>query len=142
LLSRSAERIGKRPVMAAWCCAKGGNTLQVRWFDRGSNLHRVWDSGIIDHTGWGEDGWLAGLIARDTDEARGNAQMGTVEDWATESLLAAREAYQDPTTGQRMKPGAKMGEAYQAQGLPVAKRRLYQAGARLAWVLNEASGRE
>src|SRR5262249_51649906 len=21
---------------------KGGNTLQVRWFDRGSNLHRVW----------------------------------------------------------------------------------------------------
>ena len=26
---------------------KGGNTLQVRWFDRGSNLHRVWDSGII-----------------------------------------------------------------------------------------------
>jgi S1/P1 Nuclease len=28
---------------------KGGNDLQVRWFDRGSNLHRVWDSGIIDH---------------------------------------------------------------------------------------------
>ena len=24
---------------------KGGNNLQVRWFDRGSNLHRVWDSG-------------------------------------------------------------------------------------------------
>ena len=27
---------------------KGGNNLQVRWFDRGSNLHRVWDTGIID----------------------------------------------------------------------------------------------
>ena len=32
---------------------KGGNDLQVRWFDRGSNLHRVWDSGIIDHPGRG-----------------------------------------------------------------------------------------
>ena len=35
-----------------------------------------------------------------------------------------------------------MGEDYQAQGLAVVKRRLYQAGARLAWVLNEALGRE
>ena len=39
-----------------------------------------------------------------------------------------------------MKPGAKLGDAYQAKSLPVAKRRLYQAGARLAWVLNEALG--
>jgi hypothetical protein len=29
--------------------------------------------GIIDHAGWGEDGWLADLIARDTDEARERA---------------------------------------------------------------------
>jgi nuclease S1 len=60
-----------------------------------------------------------------------------VEDWATESLLAAREAYKDPATGQRMKPGAKLADDYQAKSLPVAKRRLYQAGARLAWVLND-----
>jgi hypothetical protein len=31
---------------------------------------------------------------------------GTVEEWATESLLAAREAYKNPTSGMRMKPGA------------------------------------
>jgi hypothetical protein len=71
---------------------RGGNDTQVRWFDRGSNMHRVWDSGIIDHAGLGEDGWLADLIAMDTPEARQQAQAGSVEDWATESLLAAREA--------------------------------------------------
>jgi hypothetical protein len=119
---------------------KGGNDLQVRWFDRGSNLHRVWDSGIIDHAGRGEDGWLADLIAIDTDQARAEAQKGSVEDWATESFLAAREAYQDPGTGQPMKPGAKLGDAYQERSLPVAKQRLYRAGARLTWVLNEALG--
>ena len=53
------------------------------------------------------------------------------------SLLAAREAYQDPATGQRIKPGAKLGDAYYERSLPVAKRRLYQAGVRLAIVLNE-----
>ena len=37
-----------------------------------------------------------------------------------------------------MKPGAKLGDAYQEKNLPVAKRRLYQAGVRLAWVFNEA----
>jgi hypothetical protein len=117
---------------------KGGNNLQVRWFDRGSNLHRVWDSGIIEHAGRGEDGWLDDLISMDTPEARSAAMSGTVEDWATESLLAARQAYQDPATRQRIKPGAKLADAYQAANLPLAKRRLYEAGARLARVLNEA----
>jgi hypothetical protein len=56
---------------------KGGNTLQVRWFDRGSNLHRVWDSGIVDRAGRGEEGWLADLVALDTDAARSQAQAGT-----------------------------------------------------------------
>jgi hypothetical protein len=115
---------------------RGGNDTQVRWFDRGSNMHRVWDSGIIDRAGRGEDGWLDDLIAMDTPEARRAAQGGSVEDWATESLLAAREAYQDPRTGQRIKPGTKLADDYQARSLPVAKRRLYEAGVRLAWVLN------
>jgi hypothetical protein len=63
---------------------------------------------------------------------------GTVEDWATESLLAARHAYQDPVTGKRIKPGAKLGEQYHEQKIPAVRQRLYQAGVRLAWVLNEA----
>jgi hypothetical protein len=117
---------------------KGGNTLQVRFFDRGSNLHRVWDSGIIERAERNEDRWLAALVEMDRPEARVAAMSGTVEDWATESLIAARQAYQDPATGRRIKPGAKLGDAYQEANLPMARRRLYQAGARLAWVLNEA----
>ena len=62
---------------------------------------------------------------------------GTVEDWATESLLAAREAYKDPATGQKIKAGTKLADPYQKANLPVARRRLYQGGVRLAMVLNE-----
>ena len=52
--------------------------------------------------------------------------------------IQGRAAYQDPVTGQRMKPGTKLGDVYQEKALPVAKQRLYQAGSRLAMVLNEA----
>jgi hypothetical protein len=63
---------------------------------------------------------------------------GTVEEWATESLLVARQAYQVPETGKRLKPGQKLADAYLEANLPVVRRWLYQAGVRLAWVLNGA----
>jgi hypothetical protein len=52
------------------------------------------------------------------------------------------DPYQDPLTGTRIKPGTKLGDAYHAASLPVAKRRLYQAGVRLATILNEVLGAE
>ena len=116
---------------------RGGNDTQVRFFDKGSNMHRVWDSGIIEHAGRDEDRWLAELVAMDSDEARSKAIGGSVEEWTTESLLAARQAYQDPATGAKIKRGQKLADAYQVANLPVARQRLYRAGIRLAMVLNE-----
>jgi hypothetical protein len=63
---------------------------------------------------------------------------GMVEDWATQSLLAAREAYRVPETGERLKSGQKFSDACLNANLPVVRRRLYQAGVRLAMVLNDA----
>ena len=65
---------------------------------------------------------------------------GTVEDWATESLRAVRAAYNLLQTGQRLKPGQKLGDRYFDGNLPVVRQRLYRAGVRLANVLNEAFG--
>src|SRR5262249_25651534 len=65
---------------------RGGNDTQVRFFNRGSNTHRVWDCGILERAGRVEDARLADLTAMDTPEARATALSGSVEDWATESL--------------------------------------------------------
>jgi hypothetical protein len=116
---------------------KGGNRTQVRFFERGSNMHRLWDSDMIERVSTTEDFWLADLAALDTPDARQDAMRGTVEDWATESLLAAREAYKVPETGQRIKSGHKLSDAYLDANLPVVRRRLYLAGVRLAMVLND-----
>ena len=55
-----------------------------------------------------------------------------------QGLLAAREAYRVPETGLGLKPGEKLTDAYLKANLPAVRRRLYQAGVRLAIVLNEA----
>ena len=103
-------------------------------------MHRVWDSGIIEWNTKSEDIWLTELAELDTAENRKAWMAGTVEDWGTESLLAAREAYLIPGTDKRIKSGQKLGNEYYDKHLPVVRVRLCQAGVRLAMLLNEAFG--
>jgi hypothetical protein len=55
-------------------------------------MHRLWDSDMIERTSKNEDYWLNDLAALDTPEAHDAGMKGSVEDMATESLLAARKA--------------------------------------------------
>jgi hypothetical protein len=117
---------------------RGGNDTQVRWFEFGSNLHRVWDSQLIERNGSTEDFWLANLQDLDTESNRAQWMSGSVEDWATESLLLARAAHQIPGTEAPIKSGQELGDLYYRANLPAARQRLAQAGVRLAWMLNQA----
>jgi hypothetical protein len=117
---------------------RGGNDTQVIFFDRGTNMHSLWDTGMIERFSKSEDEWLKELTVLASPQSQEGTAEGTVEDWATESLLAARQAYVLPETGTRMKSGQKLGEAYLEANLPVVRRRLCQGGVRLAMVLNEA----
>ncbi len=101
-------------------------------------MHGVWDSGIIDSAKRSEDSWIGDLEELATADNTAKWTAGTVEDWATESLLAAREAYRIPGTDRRIKSGQKLGQEYQDKHLPVVRQRLCQAGLRLAMVLNQA----
>lgn len=38
-----------QPLHCGYAEDKGGNTVQVQFMDKGSNLHKVWDSEIIDY---------------------------------------------------------------------------------------------
>lgn len=117
---------------------RGGNTLQVHFFRRKTSLHHLWDDLILEHRTRGEDRWVADLVDMDNPVDRSDAMDGTVEQWATESLLAAQQAYRNPQTGRRIEPGDALADAYYDANLPIARRQLYRAGARLAWVLTDA----
>ena len=119
---------------------RGGNQLQVRFFDDGTNLHRLWDSGIIERESKDEEVWvrqLTTLVQAEDSQAK-NWRKGTVEDWANESLADAKLAYRPPGSLAELQPGEKLGADYQRFALPIARRRLAQAGVRLAEVINEA----
>jgi len=62
---------------------------------------------------------------------------GTPEDWATETLQVAKEAYCLPGTKAVMKSGTKLGDDYCWMALLIIQRQLAKAGIRSAWILNE-----
>lgn len=118
---------------------RGGNSVKVVWFGRPSNLHSVWDTGLI-MTGHAD--LFAGqpsnadygliyarwLLQRYRNIRPRVETMGQVERWLNESIYARTRAYDrrvhtDP-------------ERYQDEVLPAVDSRVYEAGHRLAEVLN------
>lgn len=116
---------------------RGGNAVQLSYFrDEFTNLHQVWDSGIL-RVGFRNERELADalfVLAR-RPEARGWL-AGTAEDWADESLAAAKRAYRVPGSGEPLRTGTRLGREYQDANLPIALERLARAGMRLSDVLN------
>jgi hypothetical protein len=67
---------------------RGGNDTQVRPFDRGTNMQ--WDGGLIQRLSNSEDYWLKELTVLTSAQTPDTTAEGSVEDWATESILADR----------------------------------------------------
>lgn len=109
---------------------KGGNDIQVRWFGEGSNIHRVWDSGMLDFYNMSYT-----EIAHNTKELTRkeikDIQKGDLLDWVDESRTIAENLYKS------VKPGDKLGYEYMYQEFPLVLQQLQKGGIRLAEVLNE-----
>jgi hypothetical protein len=63
---------------------------------------------MIERVSRDEDCWLKELTVLPSSQSPDATMEGTIEDWATESLLPSREVHQDATTGMRIKSGAKL----------------------------------
>jgi hypothetical protein len=117
---------------------KGGNLLQLRFFNLGTNLHRIWDTQIMERYSNNEEQWLRELrrMVNQKNVAEWS-KAKSVTDWATESLAIAKTAYRAPGTEQLLKPGTKLGEDYYRFALPIVQEQLEKAGIRVAAILNE-----
>ena len=117
---------------------RGGNDLHVRFFGAATDLHRVWDLGVLEHASMSEKELSETLGALATPAMSEGWSHGPPEAWATESLLLAKEAYVDPEAGAPIEPHASLGQAYFDFALPRVRQRLAQAAVRLAALLNAA----
>ncbi len=109
---------------------KGGNTIQLQWFKKGTNLHRVWDSELIDHFGMS----YQELASNRSKMSKGQLkawEQGTVADWLAETHKLTPAVYESVTVGQNL----SYEYAYEHMGL--VRVQLQKAGVRLAKILNE-----
>ncbi len=111
---------------------RGGNSLKVKWFRSSSNLHRVWDSEIIDdkQLSYTE---LAMAVDNATESEVKKWQQGSAADWAHEAMTYREQVY-------KTKNPDGMSYEYMYENWDLMKNQLEKAGIRLAGILNEIFG--
>ena len=115
-----------QPLHAGDARDKGGNEFQVQFRGEGSNLHRVWDSGMLRASGHTEEDLVTRLRRNAT-----RVSLGTPAAWAEASC---RVVAQDGFYPARR----TLDEAYTRRWMPTVDAQLRTAGWRLAGVLNDA----
>lgn len=111
---------------------RGGNQTEVEWFDEPSNLHRVWDSEMIDDTKLSYTEF-SDAISHPTDQQIKEWQDSGVLDWAYEAMELRDQVYNLPDDHQ-------LSYHYQYENRGLLDRQLLKGGVRLAGVLNEIYG--
>ncbi|RAV27503.1 S1/P1 nuclease [Sinomicrobium soli] len=112
---------------------KGGNDIQVRWFNEGTNLHSVWDSRMIDHYKMSYTELADSYPDISRDDLRA-ISGGTVGEWVEESRLLADRVYASAGMGD------KLGYKYMYDHFDTVREQLRKGGIRLAAVLNDIFG--
>ena len=110
---------------------RGGNDIKVTWFRRQSNLHRVWDSDMIDDTRLSYTELAASLEKPDAATVS-SWQKSDIYSWAKESMRYRESVY-------RYGRG-DLGYKYAYENFHIVRHRLLQAGIRIAGVLNDIYG--
>jgi S1/P1 Nuclease len=122
-----------QPLHASNNNDRGGNNVVVTFMGHQTNLHAVWDTGIIEAAVKGDErGYALQLAQKITDDERTLWSSDDPVLWANESYqIAARMIY-----GELQHQGI-LPDIYQAQALLIVNQQLGRAGVRLAKVLNE-----
>jgi hypothetical protein len=107
---------------------KGGNDIKINFFWKDSNLHRVWDSEMLDQRQLSYTEWTAQLSRKISPQ---DVKAWSVTDpliWIAESSRIRDEIYPQEE---------KISWDYLYVHMPQVKRRLQMAGVRMAAYLNE-----
>jgi hypothetical protein len=108
---------------------KGGNTIQVRFGDQGTNLHSLWDSKLIDHEAF-TDADIVNKYDNATEEQEKKWQNDNPIIWLWESYQISTKLYSEVATNRHID------EQYYKSHINIVHQRIDQAGIRLAGVLN------
>jgi hypothetical protein len=109
---------------------KGGNTIQVRFDNQGSNLHSLWDSKLLDHQG---------LSVIEMSKQFDKATPAEIKQWqADQPMQWLWESYQITTKlYAEIEKNNNIDEDYYKTHIGIIEQRIDQGGIRLAGILND-----
>ncbi|KAJ4977021.1 hypothetical protein NE237_002127 [Protea cynaroides] len=140
-----------QPMHVGFTSDEGGNTIEVRWFRRMSNLHHVWDRDIIltsekEIYDQNMDFFQEDIQNNFTDGAWSDELSSWIDcddlltcstKWAEESInLACKWGYEGIT------PGDTLADEYFKSRFPIVAQRIAQGGVRLSMILNRVFGHQ
>jgi hypothetical protein len=121
-----------QPLHAGRTKDSGGTGIGVSYRGATTNLHFFWDTNLVEMEAGTDEEIAKRLTANLTEEERRKWQAGDPTQWTNESLMLVRShAY---NTG----GSVELSDDYVEKARPIVRRRLAQAGIRLAWLLNSA----
>jgi hypothetical protein len=80
----------------------GGNQVKVKFFWESSNLHRVWDSGLIDYWKMSYTEYSTWIMGTVTPEHIQSWKGTTTKDWVRESVEMREQCYSTMGDPERM----------------------------------------
>jgi len=109
---------------------RGGNDIKLKWHYSDTNLHRVWDTDMIDgyQMGYEELAENADFL---TKKQVKEIQEGTVVDWVNEVHELSNKVYASAETGENLS------YQYSYNYFDIARKQMQIGGIRLAKVLND-----
>ncbi len=126
-----------QPLHVGRASDRGGNDVRVQYGGTVVNLHRFWDTDVIELRHMAPQRYARRLAPRIRPAAAAARSAGAPEDWAAESLALRATVYDFPARASGGR-AIVLGSDYVAAAERVTDERLVQAAERLAATLNGA----
>ena len=120
-----------QPMHMGHASDRGGNSHDVNFFDRETNLHSVWDTSILEsgHK-WSHTEWQREIDRLSEEEAAAILTGGNPTVWGRETYEICKNIYETTPKGTTIE------YSYIADWTPTIELQLLKGGLRLADVLN------
>lgn len=113
---------------------RGGNSIKMNWFGNRTNLHRIWDSDMINSKLYSYSELAKIVDCCSTESQIKKWQSGSIESWAQDNEKYRTSIYDYDTTSSYWE------YQYAYKNWPIVKKQLEKGGVRLAGILNEIYG--
>jgi len=120
-----------QPLHVSPVGSTGGNDIRVQWFSQSSNLHRVWDSQLIEEQQLSYTEY-ANYLNHTTANQRQKLQAEPLSKWLYDSYIIAQKLHNEITEN-----NPKLGYRYNFDHIALLNEQMLKGGVHLAGLLND-----